>query len=185
MGGKFFVVGGDAAEGFEASEEIFDVVAFAIEVLVKGRFFGSAIAYGYDGGAAELVHISTDGIAVVALVHDRVGLGFEVGAQERFTLIVVGDIGAGEQEAQRIAQGVTGQMDFRREAGLGASHRLSELTARWTGGVLMYAHRSTVDHQVLVIRLISHIAKQALPQPRERPAAKARIHARPRAKLPG
>jgi hypothetical protein len=36
-------------------------------MLVKGRFLGSARMQGYDGGAAELVHISADGITVVAL----------------------------------------------------------------------------------------------------------------------
>jgi len=58
---------------------------------------------------------ATDGksIAVVVLVRDRIGLRFEVGAQEWFALIIVGDIGAGEQEAQRIAECVTGQIDLR------------------------------------------------------------------------
>jgi len=125
--------------------------------------FCSAVAHGYDGDAAELVHISADGIAVVALVHDRIGLRFEVGAQERFALIVVGDIGTGEQQAQRIAECVTGQMDLCREAGLRASHRLGELTAHWPGAVLVHAHRSAVDHQVLVVCIIRHAPKQALP----------------------
>jgi len=112
VSGEFFVTGGDATKGFEASEEIFDAVTLVVEMLVKWRFFRSAVAYGYDGGATELVHISADGIAVVALVHNRVGMGFEVGTQEWFTLIVVGNVGAGEQEAQRIAQRVTGHMDL-------------------------------------------------------------------------
>jgi len=129
-----------------------------VEMLVKERFFRSAVAHGYDGGATELVHISADGIAVVALVHDRAGVGFEVGAQQWFALIVVGNVGAGEEETQRIAQRVTGQMDLCRETGLRAAHRLSELTARWSGGVLMHAHRGAIDHQVLVVCLIGHTA---------------------------
>jgi hypothetical protein len=39
--GKFFVSGGDAAEGLKPSKKVFDAVAFVIEMLVKGRFFGS------------------------------------------------------------------------------------------------------------------------------------------------
>ena len=37
-GVKFFVASGDAMEGLEASEEVLDAVALAIEMLVKGRF---------------------------------------------------------------------------------------------------------------------------------------------------
>jgi hypothetical protein len=42
----------DAAEGFESGEEVFDAVAFVIQVLVKGRFLAPAGMYGYEGGAA-------------------------------------------------------------------------------------------------------------------------------------
>ena len=66
-GEEFFVAGGDAAEGFELGEEVFDAVTFAIEMLVKGGLLRSVGVYGYDGDAAELVHISTDGVAIVAL----------------------------------------------------------------------------------------------------------------------
>jgi hypothetical protein len=34
---------------------------------------------GYNGDAAELVHISEDGVAVVAIVHYRAGIGLEAG----------------------------------------------------------------------------------------------------------
>lgn len=57
MSGEFLIASGDTAEGFETSEEVFDAVALVVEILVKGRFFRSAVAHGYDGGAAELVHI--------------------------------------------------------------------------------------------------------------------------------
>ena len=108
MSGEFFIAGGDAAGGFQTGEEVFYSVAFAIGVLVKGRFYRSAVAYGYDGAATEWVHISTDGVAVVVLVHNRVTLMVEAGGRDRFTLIVVGDVGAGERKAQRIAHCVTG-----------------------------------------------------------------------------
>jgi len=39
VGGEFLVAGGDATEGFEAGEEVFDTMALEVEVLVKGRFF--------------------------------------------------------------------------------------------------------------------------------------------------
>jgi hypothetical protein len=71
--------GGDAAVVFESGEEVFDAVALVIEVLVKGGLWGSAWMQGYDGDAAELVHISADGVAVVALVHDRMGTDLKVG----------------------------------------------------------------------------------------------------------
>ena len=73
---NFFVASGDAPEVFKFGEEIFDAVTLTIEMLVKGRFLGSARMQGYDGGAAELVHISADGITVVALVHDGTAAGF-------------------------------------------------------------------------------------------------------------
>jgi len=40
---------------------------------------GSSWMQGYNGDAAELVHISEDGVAVVAIVHDRAGIGLEAG----------------------------------------------------------------------------------------------------------
>ena len=76
---EFFVTGGDAAVVLESGEEVFVSMTLAIEVLVKGGLLGSAWMQGYDGDAAELVHISADGVAVVALIHDRMGTGLEVG----------------------------------------------------------------------------------------------------------
>jgi hypothetical protein len=32
------------------------------------------------------------------------------------------------------------------------------LPARWPGGVLMHPHRGAIDHQVLVICFIGHVA---------------------------
>lgn len=148
---EFFVAGGDTAEGLEAGEEVFDAVALAIEMLVKGRFFRPAGVYGYDGDAALLVHISTDGVAVVALVHDDLGAGPQVCAQERQALVEVRDIGPGKDEAQGITQRIAGEMDLRRETGLRASHRLRELTTRRTGTVGVDPHGGAVDHQVLIV----------------------------------
>ena len=48
-------------------------MAFTVEVLVKRGFLVSTGIHGYDGDATELVHISADGVAVVALVHDGEG----------------------------------------------------------------------------------------------------------------
>jgi hypothetical protein len=55
---EFFVTGGDGAVVLETSEEVFDAVALAIEVRVKGGFLSSTWIQGYDGDAAELVHIN-------------------------------------------------------------------------------------------------------------------------------
>ena len=51
----------------------------AIEVFVNGGLLGSSWMQGYNGDAAELVHISEDGVAVVAIVHDRAEIGLEAG----------------------------------------------------------------------------------------------------------
>lgn len=75
---EFFVAGGDTPVGFESGEEVFDAVSLAIEMLVKSGFLRSARMQGYDGVAAELVHLSADGIAVVALVHDGEGVFAQV-----------------------------------------------------------------------------------------------------------
>lgn len=40
--------------------EIFDAVAFVIQVLVKRRFIVSVLMQVYDGDASELFHISTE-----------------------------------------------------------------------------------------------------------------------------
>ena len=93
-------------------------------MLVKGRFYRSAGVHGYDGDAAELVHISTDGVAVVALVHDGESVWPEMGLEEWFALIEIRDVRAGEDETQRVAQGIASEVDLGREAGFGASHGL-------------------------------------------------------------
>jgi len=121
---EFFIAGGDAAEGLELGEKIFDAVPLAIEMLVKGWFYRSAGVDGYDGDAAELVHISADGVAVVALVHDGESVWPEMGLEEWLALVEVRDVRAGEDETQRIAQGIAGEVDFGREAGFGTPHRL-------------------------------------------------------------
>ena len=59
---KFFVAGGDATIDLEPSEEILDPVTLAVEMLVKVRFDCTIGLWGYDGDAAELVHISAEGI---------------------------------------------------------------------------------------------------------------------------
>lgn len=64
-------------------------MGLAIEMLVKERLLSSAGVHGYDGDAAMLVHISTDGVAVVALVHNEPGIGPQVGAQERPAVVEI------------------------------------------------------------------------------------------------
>src|SRR5690606_21121557 len=112
-------------------------MAFTIEMLVKGGFLRSTREQGYDGDAAELVHISTDGVAVVALVHNGAAAFFKVSRQEGFALVEVRHVRCGDDEAKRVAQGIARQMDFGRKAGLRAPHRLGDLAAGRTGRVLM------------------------------------------------
>ena len=89
---------------FKPREEIFDTVAFTIEVLVKGGFFSSTWVQGYDGDAAELVHISADGVAVVALVHDDAGPTLKISGEQWLALTEVGHVGPCNNKTEGIAQ---------------------------------------------------------------------------------
>ncbi len=109
---EFFVAGGDAAVGFEASEEIFDFVALAIEMLVKGWFSHTIVPRGYDGDAAELVHISADRVAIVSLVHDSAARRAQVFMQKGLSLIEVCYVGSSKDEPEWIAEGIAGKVDL-------------------------------------------------------------------------
>lgn len=183
---EFFVAGGDAAESLELGEEVFDAVTLAIEVLVKGRFLRSAGVHGYDGDAAELVHISADGVAVVALVHDDEGRGLEPRLEQWLALIEVRDVGPGENEAQGIAERIAGQMNLGREAGLGTSHGVSELTTNRSGSVLVHSSTGAVDHQILVIAMEgADGGEQSLPQSVADGASEVGIYALPSTEAAG
>lgn len=177
---KFFIARSDAAEGLESSEEVFDAVAFTIEMLVKVGFFGSAGVYGYDGDATELVHISADGVAVVALVHYDKSVRFEVCLQQRFALIKVGNVGASEDETERITQRIAGEVNFGRETRPGATHCMGKLATAGASRVLVDAHARAVDHEILIVAMLStQTDQQGLPPAIAGPAAKRRIHTLP------
>ena len=136
--------------------------------------------HGYDGDAAELVHISADGVAVIALIHQDVGARPQPRAQQGFVLVEVRDVRPGEDKAQGIAEGVAGQMNLGREARLGAPHRLGELAAGRTSAMGVHAHRRTVDHQVLVVPpRRAQAAQHGLPQAAAAPFAEAAVDGRP------
>ena len=138
---------------------------------------------GYDGDAAELVHISADGVAVVAFVHDDVGTRAQVGTQEGLGLVEVGNVGAGENEAEGITQGVAGEMNFGGEAGFGAAHRLGELATGRASAMGVHAHRRAVDEQILVVACrCTQCGLDGGPKAVARPSAKAGINALPGAK---
>ena len=158
-------------------------MAFTIEMLVKGGFGSTIGSCGYDGEAAKLVHISTDGVAVVPFVHNGMGAGLEVSAQERFCLIEIGDVGGGEDEAEWVAESVAGNMDFGGETGAGAPHRLGRLASGRVGAVGMHTHRRAVDHQVLVVAAPGTQSGQNRgPQPVGSPGPKPVVDTLPRAK---
>lgn len=161
---EFIVAGGDAAEGFESGEEVFDTVTFVIQMLVKGRFLAPVGMYGYDGGAALLVHISTEGIAVVAFVHDDRGAGPHMGAHQRFGLVDVGDVGASQDKSQRITQGVAGHVDLGRYAGPGPAHRLRQRASGRTRSMRVNTHRRAVDQHMLAVGLLSQRLMDRTPQ---------------------
>lgn len=114
---EFFVAGGDAAVRLEAAEEILDAVTFVIEMLVKVGFGGTIGLRGYDGDSAELIHKSADRVAVIPFVHDGEGVWLKVRFEQGFGLIKVGDVGPGDDEPQRVAERVAGQMNLGGQAG--------------------------------------------------------------------
>jgi len=67
-------------------------------MLIEVRLVHSIDQLGYDSDASELVHISADRVAVVSFVHDRNGIGLEVGFEQAFGLIKVRDVGSGQDE---------------------------------------------------------------------------------------
>lgn len=175
---EFFETSGDTAVGFQPREEIFDAMAFVIEVHVKGGFAGTIGFRGYDGDAAESAHISADGVAVVSLVHDGAGARAQVGLEQRLGLIEVGHVGAGENKPEGITERVTGQMNFGGETGAGAGHRLGGLTAGRIGPVSMHAHGGAIDHAVFVVAVPraqtgQHRRPQAVFGPRAKPVVDA------------
>lgn len=84
---------------------------------------------GDDGDTAELIHTGPNGVAVVTLVHDGVGGGLQMRPQERLGLVEVGNIGAGENETEGIAERIAGQMDLGGKTGPGTRHGLRQLAA--------------------------------------------------------
>lgn len=156
-------------------------MALGIEVLVESGFLCSAGVHGYDGDAALLVHISTDGVAVVALVHEGERAGPQVLAQQGLGLIVIGDIGAGEDEAEWITQSIAGEVDLGGKAGLGPAHGLGKLAAGRTGPMGVDAHGSAVDEEVFIIALRTDRGQQCGPKSGGRPATETGVDALPRA----
>ncbi len=74
-------------------------MAIAIETLVNLRGLRPASVYGYDGEDAFVLHISTDGVAVLALVDENLGIGPQVCVQEWQALVDVRDNGPDQDEA--------------------------------------------------------------------------------------
>lgn len=161
-------------------------MAFAIEMLVKGRFLASAGVGGYDGGGTMLIHTRSDIIAVIALVHDRGRAGFEMFVEQGLALIEVGDIGPGEDEAQGIAQGIAGKVDLGGKTGSGAAHGVGRLPAHRSSCILVHPSARAVDHQIFIVALgCTQVIEHCLPSAIPCPAAKRRIDGFPRAKAGG
>lgn len=148
-------------------------------MLVKGREKASSWMQGYDGGAAELVHKQTEGVAVVAFVHNDVSAGAQMREQEGFGLIEIGDVRAGQKKAEWVTECVTGQVNLGGEAGSGAAHRLRQLATCGAGAMRMHPHRGTVDEEVLVVSSGGQSGMQRLPKSVARPSTKTRIDALP------
>ena len=140
---------------------------------------------GYDGDAAELVHISADGVAVVSLVHDGEGGGVQVDFEQGLGLIEVGHVCAGEHEAQRVTEGVARHVDLGREAGARTAHGLGQLTAGGVRPVCMHAHGGAVHHERPVItQACRQTSQHCCPQAVAGPTAEAVISRLPRSEEP-
>lgn len=155
----------------EFCEEVLDAVTITVDVLVKLGFLGPVGVHSYDGVAASLFHTCPDGIAVIALVHDRRSPWPQIRFQEGFTLIAVGYIGTREDKAQRVAQGVTGKVGLGGEARFGAPHGLGLLSTTGSGRVLMDPRTGAINHEIRVIALErTEVSEHILPETVLRPA---------------
>ncbi len=170
ISGGLVIARGDGTELFEFAEEIFDQVACFVELRVElaGRcsvFLGRDHA-GLSGGGQR----PEDAIVgILGLVGDR-----QVGGHLRMQGIGSGQIvnlSGGQQEAQRVAEGVDQGMDLDAQPALAATHRLIVIFFGCAGAVLVGPHDDAVDHGVFVVGVTGEVLKQALPYPLLGPAA--------------
>jgi hypothetical protein len=124
IAGGFFVAGGDTPELLDKLEEAFDEVAFGVEREVAIPFDLAVRFWRDDRLDGSDFKARNKAASVVAFVGEE-GLGPHLGG-ERFGLVDVVDLPAGETERQRVAQGVDDHMDFGGQAAARAAYGLVE-----------------------------------------------------------
>ena len=120
----FFVAGGDAAELFDKVEEAFDEVAFGVERKVAVARDLAIRFWRDDRLDGAHFEARNEAVGVIGFIGEE-GFGLQLGG-ERFGLVDVVDLPAGETERQRIAQGVDDHMDFGGQTAARAAYSLVE-----------------------------------------------------------
>lgn len=113
---------GDAAEVFEFVEASFDAIARFVDLEVVGDLVFSGRVAGDDGGGAGAFDEGAEVVAVVSLVGEHVSRPEAV--QQGRRLGHVAGLTGGEQDAQRPALGIGGQVDFSGQSASGTPQSL-------------------------------------------------------------
>lgn len=126
--GEFVVARGNASELPDAAEEAFDQIAALVDMSVERARVESVRAKRNDSLTALCRDGLDEGIRVVALVgHDEFG-GLIL--DQRRGLLDIGDLTRGENDPQRITQGIDGHMQL---GGQSAPRATDFLTACFFG----------------------------------------------------
>ncbi len=104
------VPGGDAAEVFELVEATLDAVARFVDLKVIGDLVSAPWIAGNDGTGADGRDVIADLVAVIGLVGQNV-VGLEAG-HEREGLRCIAGLARGEDDAERSAEGIGGEVDL-------------------------------------------------------------------------
>ena len=108
--GELVVSRGDASEVLDAVEKAFDQIAALVEMLVEIPRIEPVGARRYNRFAALSLNQFDEGIRVVSLVgHD---VQSRLIRDQRSGMLDVGHLASRENDAQRIAQGVDGHVQF-------------------------------------------------------------------------
>lgn len=105
------MAGGDAAPVFDPAEEIFDLVALSVELLVVEILDLPVLARRDTGGDALVVACGTEPVAVVAFVAEQ-NLGARQDWKQQGSVFLVAHLAFGEQQNDRPAQPIADSMEL-------------------------------------------------------------------------
>ena len=111
------IAGGDAAPVFDPAEDIFDLVALSVELLVVEILDLPVLSRRDAGGDALVVDCGTEPVAVIAFVTEQ-HLGARQDWKQQGSALVVAHLAFGEQQDDRPAQPIADSMQ------LGVQHAL-------------------------------------------------------------